>query len=59
MEFYVVWDADGVLGYFENEPNAERCADYFEKEKWGDCCEPDKVHVYIYTRTFDDFYWTE
>ena len=58
-EFWIVKDDKGIYGYFLDLANAERCAEYFENEVYGDLCEPDKIHIYIHFYTFDDFYWTE
>ena len=54
-EFFEVWDGNGTYGFFQSEELAERCAAYYEKENYPD--EPDKTHVYIASRSFDDFYW--
>ena len=59
MEFFEVYDSQGTYGFFLDEKNAERCANYFEKEVYGDKCEPEVVHVFIAPCSFDDFYWTE
>ena len=59
MEFFEVYDDNGIYGFFENEENAERCAKYFEQANYGDLGEPDVIHVFIATCSFDDFYWTE
>lgn len=54
-DFFEVWDANGTYGFFQNRELAEKCADYWEKKNYPD--EPDKVHIYIYVRSFDDPYW--
>lgn len=55
--FYEVFDNQGTYGYFLSEENAERCAAYYEKENYND--EPNKVHIYVWRRQFDDFEWAE
>lgn len=54
-DFFEVWDANGTYGFFQNRELAEKCAGYWEKKNYPD--EPDKVHIYIYVRSFDDPYW--
>ena len=59
MEFFEVYDGQGTYGYFLDEENAERCANWFEEQNYGDLGEPEVVHVFIASRSFDDFYWSE
>ena len=54
-EFFEVYDDCGTYGFFLDEENAEKCADYYERENYGE--DSDDVHVFIASRSFDDFYW--
>lgn len=54
-EFFEVWDDNGTYGFFQSEEWAKQCAAYYEKENYPN--ELDKVHIYISSRSFDDFYW--
>lgn len=59
MEFFEVYDDNGIYGFFEYEENAEKCAEYFEEANYGDLGEPDIIHVFIGVCTFDDANWME
>ena len=56
QEFFEVYDKNGTYGFFLDEKNAETCAKFFEAEKYKDD-DPNVVHVFIASRSFDDFYW--
>lgn len=57
QEFFEVYDENGTYGFFVDEKNAEACAEFFEINNYGDKCEPNVTHVFIASRSFDDFYW--
>ena len=54
QEFFEVYDGNGTYGFFLDEVNAERCADYWEHENYK---QDGSIHVFIASRSFDDFYW--
>lgn len=54
QEFFEVYDGNGTYGFFLDEINAERCADYWEHENYK---QDGSIHVFIASRSFDDFYW--
>lgn len=56
-DFFEVYDGNGTYGFFLDEKNAERCAKYYEQENYSD--DPGHVHIFIASRSFDDFYWTD
>jgi len=56
-KFFEVWDIYGTYGFFQDKKLAEKCAAFFEKENYSD--EPNEVHVYVHSHSFDDFYWMQ
>lgn len=57
--FYVVKDDQGIYGYFLDEENANRCAEYFETQVYGELDEPGVAHIFVWRYDFDDFHWAE